>query len=114
LGRVVKGSGRSIRYFFSVSGQMKVFVDRTYALGGSGDWGAFSGKGVGLVFTYGDPDPLHSGVTNAYRMFQDACGFLGMDLMGCVHAACGEAGEVRSQPKVLGAAEELGRKLASA
>ena len=98
-------------YFFTVSGQMKVFLDRTFALGAEGNWKALAGKQVGYLMTYGDPDPLHSGVVNAYAMFRDASAFLGMKEAGCVHAACGDVGQVRKNEPALAAAKELGRRM---
>lgn len=100
-------------YFFSASAQLKAFVDRTYALGGGGDWSALQGKRLALIFTHGDDNALFSGVANAYRMFQDACRFLGMDLVDCLHASCGDAGEVRANSAAMSAAHALGRRLAS-
>ena len=99
-------------YFFSASAQMKLFVDRLYALGGGGDWTALAGKKLGLIFTYGDSNPFHSGVANAYGMFRDAAHFLGMDLVDVVHAACGGPGDVRGNPAAIDAARRLGRRLA--
>jgi multimeric flavodoxin WrbA len=100
-------------YFFAVSGQMKTFLDRTYALGGGQDWTAMSGKQAALIFTYGEPNALYSGVVNAFRMFQDAFSFLGIEIVDCVHAACGEAGEVKANKAAMTAAEQLGRRLAA-
>jgi len=100
-------------YFFSACAQMKIVLDRTYALGGGGDWTALSGKRVGLVFTYGDSDPLQAGVYNAYGTFRDACRFLGLKLVDCVHASCGNAGAVLADASALARAEALGRRLAA-
>jgi multimeric flavodoxin WrbA len=101
-------------YFFTMSGQLKVFLDRLFAIGGSGNWQLLAGKKVAYVMTYGDPNPLESGVTNAYRTFQDGCRFLGLVEVGCVHASCNEAGEVKKNKKVMEAALELGKKLGKA
>lgn len=98
-------------YFFGPSAQLKCLLDRTYALGGGNDWTALAGKRVGLVFTYGDSDQLKSGVFHAYGMFRDACEFLGMALVDCVHAACGTEGEVLQNVHALARAERLGRSL---
>jgi len=98
-------------YWFAVSGQMKVFLDRTYALGGGGDWTALKGKKAACLFTYADPNPLESGVTNAFRMFQDAFGFLGVEITDCVHASCQDPGEVRKNKTVMEAARAVGEKL---
>ena len=100
-------------YFFSFNAQLKAVLDRLYALGSSESWDALAGKRVGLIFTYGDPDPLQSGVTNALSTFRDACRFLKMELVDCVHAACGDEGAVRSDARALAAAEALGRRLAT-
>lgn len=100
-------------YFFTLSGQLKVFLDRTYALGGADDWSALSGKKCVTLFTYADANPMYSGVSNAYRTFQDACLFLGLTDAGCLHATCGAAGEIANNANILQEAEALGRKLAA-
>ena len=99
-------------YFFTLSGQLKVFLDRTYALGGGSDWSALHGKKGATVFTYADSNAMYSGVTNAYRVFQDAFQFLGLTDAGCLHATCGAAGEIAQNEAILAQAEALGRKLA--
>ncbi|MHB0939896.1 MAG: flavodoxin family protein [Armatimonadota bacterium] len=99
-------------YFFIISGQMKVFLDRTYALGGGSEWSALHGKKCVTLFTYADANPMYSGVTNAYRTFQDACLFLGLTDAGCLHATCSAAGEIAQNAAILEEAEALGRKLA--
>ena len=99
-------------YFFSVAAQMKVFLDRTYALGGGGDWTALGGKRAVVVLTYGDSDAASSGVRNAIGMFEDACRFLGMELVRVVHASCGGPGEIRRNRQALADAEAAGRDAA--
>ena len=47
-------------YWFTVSAQTKVFMDRWYALGGP-EGHAFKGKRFGIVLTYADSDPFTSG-----------------------------------------------------
>jgi len=98
-------------YFFTVSAQLKILMDRTYALGGGG-WDALAGKKLGVILTYGDSDPEASGVSNAIGTFKDAARFLQMDLVGIVHASCSKQGEVLHNQKALEEARELGRKLA--
>lgn len=100
-------------YFFTVSAQMKCFLDRTYALGGGGDWTALAGRKVAVLLTHADENPLYAGVPNAYGMFRDACQFLKMELAECMPVCCGAAGEVRKNAKAMAAAVELGRKLAT-
>ena len=101
-------------YFFTVNAQMKTFLDRCHALFGAGTFDTLRGKRVALAFTYGDPDPLASGVANALGVFQGAGAFLGMDLVGWVHASCSKQGEIEQNQRVLDAARQLGRKLAGA
>lgn len=100
-------------YFFTVAAQLKVFMDRLYALGGGGDWTALAGKRLGLIFTYGDSNPLHSGVANAYATFRDAAHFLGLQIVDVVHTACGGQGDVRQNPAAMQSARRMGQRLGS-
>jgi multimeric flavodoxin WrbA len=98
-------------YFATVNAQLKMVLDRLYSLFGAGDFTTLRGKRLALAFTYGDADPLASGVMNALRMFQDCCRPLEIDLVGWVHACCLKPGEVAGKPEVLAQAEALGRRL---
>ena len=98
-------------YFASVNAQLKMVLDRLYSLFGGGDFTTLRGKRLALAFTYGDADPLASGVMNALRMFQDCCRPLAVNLVGCVHAACLKPGEITRQPEVLAQAKALGERL---
>jgi multimeric flavodoxin WrbA len=100
-------------YWFTMSAQLKLAMDRCYALGGEGGY-ALAGKRIGLAFSYGGEDPFDSGCTNAIRVFQDAFGFIGAPIVGMVYGSAGGAGEIRSNKKVMGEAKELGRKLVCA
>jgi len=100
-------------YWFNVSAQLKLAMDRCYALGGEGGY-VLAGKRIGLAFSYGGEDPFDSGCTNAIRAFQDAFGFIGAPIVGMVYGSAGGAGEIRSNKKVMGEAKELGRKLVCA
>lgn len=99
-------------YFFAASGQLKVFLDRLYALGTGYDWSVLKGKRAATVFTYADEDPLASGVGNACRSFQDAFRFLGIEDRGCLHACCTAPGDLRENAALLERAEALGKALA--
>ena len=100
-------------YFATINAQMKMLLDRMYALFGGGDFSVLDGKRVALAFTYADHDPINAGVMNAFRTYQDACRLLGMPLIGCVHAACLEAGAIREDPERLAQAAALGKALVS-
>jgi len=99
-------------YWFTVSAQTKLFIDRWYALEGS-QGNALAGKQIGLVLTYGDTDPFTSGAVNAMRTFQDMCRYIGAHVAGIVYGSAMKEGEIRNQPGLLEKAHQLGQKLAS-
>ncbi len=97
-------------YWFNLSAQTKLCIDRWYALGGA-DGHALSGKKLGLVLVYGDTDPYTSGAINAIRTMQDACRYIGMTMVGTVYGSAIEPGEIVDQQAAMAAAFELGQKL---
>ena len=99
-------------YWFTVSAQTKLFMDRWYALGGEDGYGDLSGKKFGVVLAYADADPFSSGAVNALRMFQDAFRYLGAELVGSVYGSAWKAGEISGNEPVMQAAYELGRNIA--
>ena len=99
-------------YWFHVSAQTKLFMDRCYGLIDANGW-AFKGKKVGILLTYGDSDPFNSGAVNALRTFQDGFGYVGAEIAGMVYGSASDAGEIRSATEVLAKAYELGKQLAS-
>ena len=98
-------------YWFTVSAQTKLFMDRCYALVDEDGW-SFKGKKIGIVMTYGDSDPFNSGAVNAFRTFQDGFGYVGADIVGFVYGSASSAGEIRDNETVMAEAHALGRKLA--
>ena len=97
-------------YWFYVTAQLKMVIDRIYAVGG-GDKNILTGKKLGVLLAYADSDPFTSGAVNALRMFQDISGYLGTILAGAVYGSAFEAGEIAGNPQVLKQAYELGEKL---
>lgn len=100
-------------YWFSVSAQTKLFLDRCYALLGP-EGHALAGKRIGIALTYADADPFESGAVNALRTFQDTFRYIGAEIVGMVYGSAGAAGEIRADTELLGRARQLGRKLATA
>ena len=98
-------------YFFTVSAQAKLFMDRCYALGGPSGY-ALKGKKVAIALTYGDADPFRSGAVNALRTFQDAFAYVGAEIAGMVYGTGWEPGEIAKNKEVMNEAFELGKKLA--
>lgn len=114
-------------YFFTMSAQTKLFIDRCYALGctvqkeeGEEEEPSstytfetdFAGKKIGIVLTYGDVDPFRSGAVNALRTFQDMFQYVGAEIVGMVYGTALEAGEIRNNSDLLKQAYELGKQLA--
>ena len=97
-------------YWAHVSAQMKVVMDRCYALGGP-EGHDMEGKRYGIILTYANSDPFKSGTINAIRTFQDSFS------SGIVDVLCGKAskaGEIKENQQLMEQALELGRKLAKA
>jgi multimeric flavodoxin WrbA len=99
-------------YWFTVSAQTKLFMDRWYALGGP-EGHAFKGKRFGIVLTYADADPFASGAVNALRTFQDALNYVGASTIGMVYGSAWEAGEIKKNQELMKKAYELGKQLAA-
>jgi multimeric flavodoxin WrbA len=100
-------------YWFTISAQTKLFMDRWYALGGD-DGYELSGKKFAVVLAYADADPFSSGAVNALRTFQDAFNYLGAEVVGTVYGSAWKAGEIKKNKALMDAARELGRKIAGA
>jgi len=101
-------------YWFTVSAQTKLFMDRWYALGGpQEEYAAFSGKRIGIVLSYADLDPFVSGAVNALRTFQDAFNYVGAEIGGMIYGSASEAGEIGNNRDLMERAYELGKRLGS-
>jgi multimeric flavodoxin WrbA len=101
-------------YWFTISAQLKLFMDRCYALGGDEveDHG-LAGKRIGVVLTYGDDDLFSSGGINAIRTFQDAFRYIPAEIVDIVHASANDPGEIKANEDVMQRAYDLGKELAS-
>ena len=99
-------------YWFNMSAQIKLFMDRCYAFGGPQGHG-LAGKQIGIVLTYADPDLFVSGAVNALRAFQDSYRYIGAEIMGMVCGSAEAPGEIRKNKEVMDQARQLGEKLAA-
>ena len=97
-------------YWFTVSAQTKLFMDRCYALGSPRGY-ALGGKRIGVLLTYGDSDPFNSGAVNALRTFQDTYNYVGAEIVGMVYGSASGPGEIRSNSDVMRNALELGKRI---
>jgi multimeric flavodoxin WrbA len=98
-------------YWFNMSAQTKLFMDRCFALLAYAD-NPFAGKRVAIAMSYGDTDPFNSGCVNALRSFQDAFRYVGAKMVGMVYGSAEAPGEIESNADLMQRAESLGRKLA--
>ena len=97
-------------YWFTMTAQTKIFMDRLFALPAYNKK-AFSGKRIAIAMAYGDKDPFASGCVNALRTFQDAFGYVGSKIAGMVYGSAMDEGEIRSNETVMQEAFDLGKKL---
>jgi multimeric flavodoxin WrbA len=98
-------------YWFTMSAQAKLFMDRCFALLAY-DHNPFAGKRIGIAMSYGDSDPFNSGCVNALRTFQDSFHYVGANIIGMVYGSAEAPGEIKSNTELMRRAEELGKKLA--
>lgn len=99
-------------YWFTMSAQTKLFMDRCFGLPAY-QQDPFRGKRIAIAMTYGDVDPFTSGCVNALRAFQDAYRYTESEIVGMVYGSAMEAGEIRANERLLAEAFELGKILAA-
>ncbi len=99
-------------YWFTMSAQTKIFMDRCYALTAYSE-NPFVGKRIAIAMSYGDVDPVKSGCVNALRTFQDAFRYAGSKIVGMVYGSAMKAGEIAENKALMQEAEELGKRLVS-
>lgn len=97
-------------FWFNMSAQTKIFMDRLFALGAYGK-NPFAGKRIAIAMSYGDVDPFVSGCVNALRTFQDAFNFTRSKIVGMVYGSAMKAGDIAKNEAVMAEAEDLGKKL---
>ena len=97
-------------YWFTMSAQTKLFMDRCYALFKDGAQ-VFKGKKIAIILTYADEDVFGSGGVNALRTFQDSFNFLEAEIVGVVHGSAWKAGEISANENLMKKAFALGGKL---
>lgn len=99
-------------YWFTMSAQTKMFMDRCYALPAyCQGQNPFVGKRIAIAMSYGDSDPVRSGCVNALRTFQDAYRYTGSRMAGMVYGSAMSAGEITNNEALMREAEEVGRRL---
>jgi multimeric flavodoxin WrbA len=97
-------------YWFTLSAQTKLCIDRWYAFDTT-QTNALAGKQFGVLLTYGDSDPYISGAVNAIHTLQDMISYLKADLVGLVYGSAMDPGDIQKQPELMGKAFKLGQRL---
>jgi multimeric flavodoxin WrbA len=97
-------------YWFTMSAQTKIFMDRCYGLLAYAK-NPFAGKRIAIAMSYGGEDPVKSGCVNALRTFQDAYGYTRSKIVGMVYGSAMKAGEIENDEALMREAEELGKRL---
>ncbi|HTZ39453.1 MAG TPA: flavodoxin family protein [Syntrophales bacterium] len=97
-------------YWFTMSAQMKLWMDRCLAFGAYAK-DPFEGKRIAVAMSYGGEDPFDSGCVNALRTFQDAYNYVGAKMVGMVYGSAMEAGDIKANKALLKEAKELGKSL---
>ncbi len=100
-------------YWFTISAQTKLCIDRWYALE-SRQGNALRGKKFGIVLTYGDSDLYTSGGINAIHTFESMFRYIGAEMVGIVHGTANDVGDVEKQPELMEKAYRLGQQLVAA
>ena len=98
-------------YWWSVSAQLKLFIDRLYALDPETHPERFRDKRLVLILTYYSEDP-NSGAEITLSMFREIAEYTGMPIAGILRYCSGER-HVREAPEALEEARALGRRLAA-
>jgi multimeric flavodoxin WrbA len=98
-------------YWYAVSAQTKLWIDRCYALVMDPRGDRTEGKDFGAILTYAQPDIESSGAINALGMLADI--FVRGNLAGIVHGSAYHAGDIKQQPALFDQAYALGRRLGS-
>ena len=99
-------------YWFNMSAQIKIFMDRCFALWNEDPQiNRMYNKRIAIAMSYGDSDPFNSGCVNALRSFQDAYRYAGARIVGMVYGSADQPGEIASNAELMAQAEEIGKKL---
>lgn len=99
-------------YWFNISAQTKLFIDRLYGLV-EPDKNIMKNKKIGIILTYGDNNEISSGAINAINSYKDMFRYIGSELVGIIHGSASDAGEIKKNQDLLKEAYELGQELSS-
>ncbi len=97
-------------YWYSMTAQTKLCVDRWYALESSDDF-ELKGKKLSLLMVYGDKDLYSSGGITVIYTLEGICRYVGMEFDGIVHGSAMNIGDVFNDKDLMEQALQLGKML---
>jgi multimeric flavodoxin WrbA len=97
-------------YWFNYSAQLKLFIDRLYALHVEGGH-ALRGKKFAALFVYGDTDEAASGVRNAIGSYTNFVTYLHGTNRGIVSGTAWRLGDAAHNPALLADVKALSAQL---
>jgi multimeric flavodoxin WrbA len=97
-------------YWWCISAQLKLFIDRLYGLNFDKHPERYRGKKLALVFTHQEEHPC-SGAEIARKMFDEIADYTEMKIVGDLRYSSDQK-HVRNSPGALKEARELGLRLA--
>ena len=97
-------------YWFNYSAQLKLAIDRMYALFGM-TGNPLSGKIMAGILVYGDSNEKTSGAINAINSLKDTFNYIGGSLKEIVHGSAMNIGDVEKNEKLVNKVRELGNKI---
>ena len=97
-------------YWFNLTSQSKLCIDRWYALESSDDY-ELAGKKLALLMVYGDTDLYSSGGITVIYTLEGICRYVGMDFAGIVHGTAMDIGDAEKDPDLMEQAFQLGQEL---
>ena len=97
-------------YWFNLTAQTKLCIDRWYAMESS-DGFELAGKKLALLMVYGDTDLYSSGGITVIYTLEAICRYVKMNFDGIVHGTAMNIGDAEKDPELMDRARQLGRSL---
>ncbi|MBN1330037.1 MAG: flavodoxin family protein [Candidatus Heimdallarchaeota archaeon] len=97
-------------FWFAVSAQMKLFMDRLYALHTKEGY-ALRNKKVAAIMVYGDNNTEKSGVNNALGTLYDIFRYMKSENLGIIHGTAWKIGDAEKNSVLMAEAYNLGMKI---
>ncbi|TFG21087.1 MAG: flavodoxin family protein [Promethearchaeota archaeon] len=97
-------------YWFMYSAQLKLVIDRMYALFGM-KGNPLGGKIMAGILVYGGSDEHDSGAINAINALKTMFNYLGGEIKEIIHGTAMDIGDIRKNKILMNKVKELGIKI---